>query len=106
MTTILDLLKIWKRDMICTLVVHGEWDETCHIGWVDGLNGVCNICGCTDVLGVYVCKDTAGNDAISILLQDEDDVNCAFVGLEELPLTIADEVYRKIMCYYGGQSKA
>ena len=100
--TIIDLLNSWKSDMIKALLKNGEWDEVCYIGWVHDLNCVCEVRGCTDVLGVYVSRCCDGISwGIDVLMHDEWDKKEIFADLEDLPLTIADEVHRQIMCYYG-----
>ena len=102
MTTILDLINTWEQDIITALLKNGEYDGCCHIGWVDDLNGVCEIGEFTDVLGVFVSRKVSGNGwGVDILMHDADDRSDLFVDIRDLPLTIADEVYRKIMCYYG-----
>lgn len=95
MFTVLDLIALWEAQMICHIVANGEYDETCHIIWLHDLNNVCEICGCTDALGVYVGVD----NMLSVYLQDGNDWNSCFVGLADLPLTIVDEIYRQVMNY-------
>lgn len=60
-------------------------DEEFYRIWLNGLNGVCNINGHTDILSAVACKDLDGNDTLSIQVNTPDDKSTLFVGLEELP---------------------
>ena len=81
------------REMIEVIKRRGEMDGVCSIVWLNNLDGVCHINTCTDVLGAYVGED----DRLSISVSSADDKVHLFVDIDELPMSVAEEIYRQVM---------
>ena len=87
-----------EQDMIDTVKEKGENEGDCgHRIWLSNLDNMCNINGHTDIMSAVACKNTAGEDCISIQVNTPDDRSTIFVDIYELPYKVADLIYDQII---------
>jgi len=83
----------WEERIRESVVEFGEqeYTEGTFRCWLDGLNGVCDIAGHTDVLSVL-----AGKDWVNAQVNTPDDMSTIFVGLGELPYKVVKEIVNQL----------
>lgn len=86
-----------ERQMIANIKRYGEDEGSSHRIWLSDLNGKCDIDGHTDIMSVVACKNTAGEDCISVQVNTPDDSSTLFVGIEDFSKEVADAIYNQIM---------
>lgn len=87
---------IGEQDMIDTVKERGEDDGDSHRIWLSGLNGACNINGHTDIMSAVACKNTAGEDCLSIQVNTPDDKSTLFCSIDDFTPDVADKIYYQI----------
>lgn len=88
-----------EQDMIDTVKDKGEDEGGSHRIWLSDLNGVCNLDGHTDIMSAVVCKNTAGEDCLSIQVNTPNDYSTTFCSIDELNYDVVDKIYDQIMNY-------
>ena len=86
-----------EKEMIEFVVSVGEDEGESHRLWLDELNGVCNICGHTDILSAVVCKNTAGEDCISFQINTGDDNSTIFESFGVFDKTTRKKIFKRVM---------
>ena len=90
---------IGEQDMIDTVKERGEDEGDSRRIWLSGLNGACNINGHTDIMSAVACKNTAGEDCLSIQVNTPDDKRTIFACLDDFDYSVVDKIYEQIMNY-------
>ena len=88
-----------EQDMIDTVKDKGEDEGGSHRIWLSDLNGVCNLDGHTDIMSAVACKNTAGEDCLSIQVNTPNDYSTTFCSIDELNYDVVDKIYNQIMNY-------
>ena len=89
--------EIGEQQMIDAVKATGEDEGDSHRIWLSDLDGMCNINGHTDIMSVVACKDTAGNDTISIQVNTPDDKSTLFVSIYDFTYEVADLIYDQVI---------
>ena len=90
--------EIGEPEMIDTVKAKGEDEGGSHRIWLDNLNGVCNIDSkYTDIMSAVACKNTAGEDCLSIQVNTPDDNSTTFCGIDEFNYDVVDKIYDQIV---------
>ena len=89
--------EIGEQDMIDTIKDKGEDEGDSHRVWLSDLNGVCNLDGHTDIMSAVACKNTAGEDCLSIQVNTPDDNSTTFCSIDELNYDVVDKIYDQII---------
>jgi hypothetical protein len=86
-----------EPNMIDTIKRFGEDEGDCgHRIWLSDLNNMCNINGHTDIMSAVACKNTAGEDCVSIQVNTPDDKSTIFVSIYDFNYEVADVIYEQI----------
>ena len=88
--------EIGEQDMIDTVKERGEDEGDSHRIWLSDLNGACNINGHTDIMSAVACKNTAGEDCLSIQVNTPDDKSTLFCSINDFTPDVADKIYYQI----------
>lgn len=91
--------EIAEQNMIEQAKAVGEDEGESHRIWLSGLNGKCLINGHTDIMSVVACKNTAGEDCLSIQVNSPDDKSTIWVDISDFTYDVADLIYNQVMNY-------
>lgn len=87
-----------ERELLNIVKNHGEQEQDDDYRlWLDGLNGVCDINGHTDILSALATHYLDGSECLVFQLNTPDDKSTMWVELNELPLD-AREVAIEAIC--------
>lgn len=91
---------IGELEMIEAVKERGEDEGDTHRIWLSDLNGACNIdCKYTDIMSAVACKNTSGEDCLSIQVNSLDDNSTTFCSIDDFDADVVDKIYEQIMNY-------
>lgn len=91
--------EIGEQNMIEQVKEFGEDEGESHRIWLSNLNGKCRINGHTDIMSVVACKNTEGNDCLSVQVNTPDDKSTIWVSISDFTYEVADLIYDQVMNY-------